>query len=138
MTSGTGLRHVLLRQYGAAEGEPVPTYGAAAEELLGIATEVSRAGRHGWIQVVADFGPALDDEFELLRSLVRASGLPLTLSLLQRETWPDEWRTLLDLIEVANREGLPITGQTRGRPTTPSAPARPAGRCPSPGCTLAP
>jgi N-acyl-D-aspartate/D-glutamate deacylase len=49
---------------------------------------------------------------------VERSGRPLTMTLLQRSSWPDEWHQLLDKIAAANAEGLRITGQVRGRPTS--------------------
>ncbi|MCH9675237.1 MAG: amidohydrolase family protein [Gammaproteobacteria bacterium] len=113
-----GFSTSRLLQHRTAHGEPVPSYGAAAEELQAIALAVSEAGRHCWIQLVADYAEAQASEFELYRLLTKSSGLPLTLSLLQRESHPDEWRQLLDRIELANEQGLRITGQTRGRPTS--------------------
>ena len=54
----------------------------------------------------------------MLKRLVEASVLPLTLTLLQRDSWPNEWSELLKKIEAANSEGPVITGQIRGRPTS--------------------
>ena len=112
-----GFSTSRLLQHRTARGEPVPSYGAAAEELHAIAKAVAGAGR-GWVQVVADFGAEQEAEFSLLRSLAEAHHLPLTLTLLQRESWPDEWRQLLQRIEQANADGVRMTGQTRGRPTS--------------------
>ena len=112
-----GFATSRLLQHRTARGEPVPTYGAAEDELAEIADAVGAVGR-GWLQVVADFGEAQEAEFELFRRLVRRSGRPLTFSLLQRGSWPDEWHQLLDRITDANARGEPITGQIRGRPTS--------------------
>jgi N-acyl-D-aspartate/D-glutamate deacylase len=112
-----GFSTSRLLQHRTAAGEPVPSYGAAEDELTEIALAVAAVGR-GWLQVVADFGDAQEAEFAMLRRLVERSGLPLTLSLLQRDAWPNEWQQLLDRIVDANAEGLRITGQTRGRPTS--------------------
>lgn len=112
-----GFSTSRLLQHRTAEGEPIPSYGAAEEELAEIADAVGAVGR-GWLQVVADFGDAQAEEFGLLRRLAERSGRPLTLTILQRDSYPTEWRELLDRIETANAEGLRITGQVRGRPTS--------------------
>ena len=112
-----GFSTSRLLQHRTAEGEPIPSYGAAEEELAEIADAVGAVGR-GWLQVVADFGAQQEEEFGMLRRLVERSGRPLTMTLLQRGSWPDEWHQLLDKIAAANAEGLRITGQVRGRPTS--------------------
>ena len=112
-----GFSTSRLLQHRTAEGEPIPSYGAAEEELAEIVDSVATVGR-GWLQVVADFGDRQAEEFGLLRRLVERSGLPLTMTLLQKDAWPDEWRQLLDRISAANADGHRITGQVRGRPTS--------------------
>ncbi len=112
-----GFSTSRLLQHRTAEGEPIPSYGAAEAELAEIADAVAKVGR-GWIQVVGDYGDAIDQEFGLLTRLAKRSGRPLTLTLLQKDSDPDQWRDLLDRIAAANAEGLQITGQVRGRPTS--------------------
>ena len=112
-----GFSTSRLLQHRTAEGEPIPSYGAAQEELLEIADALADVGR-GWIQTVGDFEDAIDAEFELRREMSARSGLPLTMTLLQKEARPEEWRDLLGRIEEANAEGLRITAQIRGRPTS--------------------
>lgn len=112
-----GFSTSRLLQHRTATNEPIPSYGAAEEELAEIADAVASVGR-GWLQVVGDFGEAQEAEFGLLRRLVERSGRPLTLTLLQRNAFPDEWHQLLDRIDAANAEGHRITGQIRGRPTS--------------------
>ena len=112
-----GFSTSRLLQHRTAEGEPIPSYGAAQEELMEIADALAEVGR-GWIQTVGDFEDAIDAEFELRRQLAKRSGMPLTMTLLQKEARPDEWRDLLGRIEEANAEGLKITAQVRGRPTS--------------------
>lgn len=112
-----GFSTSRLLQHRTAEGEPIPSYGAAEEELLEIADALADVGR-GWIQTVGDFEDAIDSEFELRRQMAKRSGMPLTMTLLQKESRPDEWRDLLGRIEKANAEGLKITAQVRGRPTS--------------------
>ena len=105
-----GFSTSRLLQHRTAEGEPIPSYGAAEEELQEIAGAISKIGR-GWLQVVADFGESQESEFSMLKRLVEKSGLPLTMTLLQRDSWPNEWSELLEKIEAANAEGHLITGQ---------------------------
>ena len=112
-----GFSTSRLLQHRTAAGEPIPSYGAAEAELVEIADAIAEVGR-GWIQTVGDFDDAIDEEFDLRKQLAERSGRPLTMTLLQKESRPDQWRDLLDRIAVANAEGLKITAQIRGRPTS--------------------
>jgi N-acyl-D-aspartate/D-glutamate deacylase len=112
-----GFSTSRLLQHRTAEGEPIPSYGAAEAELVEIADAIAEVG-HGWIQSVGDYGDAIDKEFGLLTTLAKRSGRPLTLTLLQKDSEPDQWRDLLGRIATANEQGLKITGQVRGRPTS--------------------
>jgi len=112
-----GFSTSRLLQHRTAKGEPVPSYGAAEVELAEIGDALAQVGR-GWIQVVGDYGDAIDQEFGLLTRLAKRSQRPLTLTLLQKNSDPDQWRDLLDRIATANSDGLQITGQIRGRPTS--------------------
>tara|TARA_B100001123_G_scaffold286931_1_gene319805 strand:- start:1968 stop:3416 length:1449 start_codon:yes stop_codon:yes gene_type:complete len=112
-----GFSTSRLLQHRTAEGAPIPSYGAAEEELAEIVDAVCQVGR-GWVQVVADFGKNQESEFSMFKRLVERSGLPLTLTLLQRNSWPSEWSEILDRIASANSEGHLMTGQIRGRPTS--------------------
>ncbi len=101
-----------------ARGQYVPNFGAAARELNAIAAGVKRAGR-GVLQLLSDFDD-LEAEFELLCDWVKASGgRPLSFTLVQRLEVPQQWQRLLELIDDAQRRGLPIRGQVapaRDRP----------------------
>ena len=112
-----GFSTSRLLQHRTAEGKPIPSYGAGEAELVEIADAVGKVGR-GWIQVVGDYGDAIDQEFGLLTRLAKRSGRPMTLTLLQKSTFPEQWRDQLARIAAANAEGLKITGQIRGRPTS--------------------
>lgn len=112
-----GFSTSRLLQHRTAEGEPVPSYGAAEAELAEIADAVAKVGR-GWLQFVGDYGDGIDQEFGLLRRLAERSGLPLTLTLLQKSSHPEQWRDLLARIADANADGVRMTGQVRGRPTS--------------------
>ncbi|HEX2578395.1 MAG TPA: amidohydrolase family protein [Aquihabitans sp.] len=94
-----------------SRGEPVPSLLAEADELVGIARAIGGTGQ-GVLQVVSDFGD-LDAEFALCRRMVEESGRPLSFSLLQ---FPGRrWRDLLEHLERANADGLPITAQVAPR-----------------------
>jgi N-acyl-D-aspartate/D-glutamate deacylase len=97
-----------------ARGEYVPNFGAAARELDAIAAGVRRAGR-GVLQLLSDFDD-LDVEFQLLCDWVKASGgRPLSFTLVQRIEMPRQWQRLLELVDDAQRRGLPIRGQVAPR-----------------------
>lgn len=118
LSSGAfGFSTSRLLQHRTAEGEPIPSYGAAEAELTAIVDAARQVG-HGWLQWVGDYGTQIDEEFGLLTRLARRSGLPVTLTLLQKNSFPNQWRDLLTRIENANANGLKITGQVRGRPTS--------------------
>ena len=76
---------------------------------------VADAG-HGVIELISDFYPDADSEFELVRSIVATSGRPLSLSLAQSHRQPEAWRELLARIEESVAEGLPIRAQVAPRP----------------------
>ena len=112
-----GFSTSRLLQHRTATGEPIPSYGAAEAELLEIADAIAPVGR-GWIQTVGDFDDAIDEEFDLRLRIAERSGRPLTMTLLQKESRPDQWRDLLGRVAAANAEGLKLTAQIRGRPTS--------------------
>ena len=91
-----GFSTSRLLQHRTSEGEPIPSYGAAQEELLEIADALAEVGR-GWIQTVGDFEDAIDTEFDLRREMAARSGLPLTMTLLQKEARPEEWLSLIHI-----------------------------------------
>jgi N-acyl-D-aspartate/D-glutamate deacylase len=53
----------------------------------------------------------------MLRRLSQSSGRPVSITVLERDSKPLEWRHLLDRIERANADGLPMLGQVLNRPT---------------------
>jgi N-acyl-D-aspartate/D-glutamate deacylase len=66
--------------------------------------------------VISDFDdPA--PEFAMLRRLVEQGGRPMAITILQRDTKPEEWREITGWIADANRSGLPMLGQVLTRPT---------------------
>jgi N-acyl-D-aspartate/D-glutamate deacylase len=100
-----------------AKGDPTPSLRAAADELMGIAMGVSDAGK-GVLQFISDFDtPSLEEEFAMLRSLAKASGRPLSISVAQAHGRSmGRWRELLDLIGEAVDDGIEMRGQVAPRP----------------------
>ena len=100
----------------SVDGQPTPTLNAAEEELSTIARAIGETGA-GWLQVISDFGDIIEPEFAMLRRLVTLSGRPMTTTVLERDSKPQEWRRLLDLIAEANAAGQKMTGMVLTRPT---------------------
>ena len=103
-----------------ADGRTTPAADASARELDAIARALSGTDR-GVLQAVSDFDmfvspERFDPEFDLLESMARTSGRPLSISLLQRVGATDQWRQILARIERANAAGLSLRAQvaTRG------------------------
>jgi N-acyl-D-aspartate/D-glutamate deacylase len=98
----------------SSDGRHVPTLTAAENELTGIALGLKAAGK-GVLQLVSDFED-LPTELPMLRRIVEASGRPLSIAVGQWHHAPDRWRTILDWVAEANRDGLEIAAQVPGRP----------------------
>jgi len=96
-------------------GDPTPSLRAGADELEAIARGVADAG-HGVVELISDFWPDPDAEFDLIRGLVERTGCPLSVSLAQSHQRPEAWRDLLARVEQAAAEGLPIRAQVAPRP----------------------
>ena len=96
-------------------GQSIPTLRSEESELGAIADALRRIDA-GWLQVISDFDDA-DPEFDMLRRLVGRSGRPMAITILQRDSKPEEWRRIMDRVAQANRDGLPMLGQVLTRPT---------------------
>ena len=97
-----------------ADGQPTPTLTAELDELVGIAKGVQDA-ESGVMQVVTDF-KGNDDEFKILKEMVKQSNRPLSVSVAQHHRVTDGWRNILQTIEEANKEGINLKAQVCGRP----------------------
>ncbi|MGP0031874.1 MAG: N-acyl-D-amino-acid deacylase family protein [Acidimicrobiales bacterium] len=98
-----------------ATGDPTPSLRASAHELEMIVAGVADAGS-GVVELISDFSPDLDGEFDMIRDLVAHSGRPTSISLAQSHHRPDAWRDILKKIEAAAAAGLPIRAQVAPRP----------------------
>lgn len=104
----------------SARGEATPASEAASAELAGIARAFAGAG-HGVLQAVSDFDLAAGDdrfhaEFDLLDDLVAAAGgRPLSISTMQRDQSPNQWRWILQRAERAVARGHDVRCQVAAR-----------------------
>ncbi len=98
-----------------SSGVLTPTITAHEDELVGIARAVGRSGR-GVLQGISDFYD-FDAEFALFRKMVAESGRPMSITVEQQDARPEWWQQLLDAIERAQADGLPMRGQVPPRAT---------------------
>ena len=97
-------------------GELIPSLGADSKELEGIAIGLKEEGR-GVLQIILNLSPDLRrEEFEVARGMVRESGRPLSVTVLQRNRDPDGWREVMDMLDGAVADGLPMRAQITPRP----------------------
>ncbi len=107
----TSSRTIVHR---TSRGEPVPSLGAPANELVAISRAVGETGS-GVLQLISDF-EEIDSEFNLLRACAEASGRPLSFTLLQNDFAPQRWRDVMRRVGMARNEGLDIKAQVASRP----------------------
>ena len=104
----------------AATGEETPASESEAKELAGIAQAFAGLA-HGVVQAVSDFdmarGPEhFDAAFDVLERMAEgAAGHPLSISLMQRDMEPDQWRRILARVEAADARGVPMRVQVAPR-----------------------
>ncbi len=104
-----------------ADGDWTPASEATEEELVGIA-QAFKGLDHGILQAVNDFDlergdpDAFDREFNLLEAFAGASGgRPFSLSLMQRDFAPKQWRDIMARAEVAKENGTDMRLQVAPR-----------------------
>ena len=102
-----------------ARGAATPASEVDARELTGLA-RAFRGLRHGVLQAVSDFdmmqGPeGFDPEFDLLEAMAVASGRPLSISTMERDHAPDQWRRILARAERAAARGIDLRCQVGAR-----------------------
>lgn len=105
----------------SADGEWTPSSEATASELTGIAAALKGLD-HGILQAVNDFDlergdpEAFDREWKLLEEFAAsAGGRPFSLSLMQRDFAPKQWREILSRSEDAKARGLNVSLQVAPR-----------------------
>jgi N-acyl-D-aspartate/D-glutamate deacylase len=103
-----------------ADGEWTPASEATAKELTGIA-EAFHGLTHGVLQAVSDFDlqrseEAFPKEWEVVEKYVKAGGgRPASISLMQRDLAPNQWRDILNGVEKLNAEGIDMRVQVAPR-----------------------
>jgi N-acyl-D-aspartate/D-glutamate deacylase len=103
----------------SAAGAHTPAAEAKHAELVGLA-EAFVGLDHGVVQAVSDFdmgqGDAcFDPEFDVLEAMAKASGRPMSVSLMQRDQSPEQWRWIMARAEKATAAGTPIRLQAGAR-----------------------
>lgn len=101
-------------------GEQIGTLTASAEEVLGIAAALKRAGT-GVVQLISDVYQSDDDELvsgelELLGRLALRIGRPLSFTVQQNDKTPHRYRELLAAIGGWNAAGATVRAQVGVRP----------------------
>ena len=98
----------------ARDGWLTPSYAAGERELTGIAAGLADAGS-GVLQLISDFD-TVEPEFAMLQRVAQSSGRPLSISLMQQSHAPERWKSVLQLIDRANSDGIEVTAQVAPRP----------------------
>ncbi|MEQ8352439.1 MAG: amidohydrolase family protein [Leptospiraceae bacterium] len=103
----------------SASGNWTPASEATMEELVGLASSF-KGLNYGVLQAVSDFDMErthddFDKEFEFLEKFAAASGRPFSLSLNQRDFWPDLWKRILQKGEEASKKGIDFHFQVAPR-----------------------
>ena len=102
-----------------SDGEWTPSSEASIEELEGLASALHGRSR-GVLQAVNDFnlerpGDQFENEFKALEAFARAGGRPCSISLMQRDFAPDQWRRILAETERLNADGVDFRVQVAPR-----------------------
>lgn len=90
----------------SATGAATPASEATTRELVGLA-QAFHGLDHGILQAVSDFdlarGPApFDGEFDVIEAMaLAAGGRPTSISLMQRDGAPDQWREILRRVDAS-------------------------------------
>jgi N-acyl-D-aspartate/D-glutamate deacylase len=103
----------------SATGAHTPAAEAQSEELSGLAAAFQGLN-HGVVQAVSDFDMPYGDEhfareFDLIEKMAQAAGRPLSVSLMQRDQSPEQWRWIMERVEQANAAGTPMRMQVGAR-----------------------
>ena len=98
----------------AKDGELVPGTHADERELMGIAQAMQRVG-HGVFQFAPEHARVAVEEWRWMRRLAAATGLPVAVNLSQPDYGPDMWRQVLQQLDEAHADGLPLFAQVAGR-----------------------
>ena len=103
-----------------SEGSQIGTLKAGADEVLGLAAALHRAGT-GVIQLISDAYQSTDDELvaselALLEAIAMHVKRPLSFTVQQSDESPSRWRDLLQAIGAWRSAGANVSAQTAVRP----------------------
>ena len=103
----------------SASGDWTPASEATIEELEAIAA-VLKDLQYGVLQAVSDFdmertSEDFDREFEIIEKFAAAGHRPFSLSLNQRDFWPDLWQRIMKKGEGAKSKGIDFRFQVAPR-----------------------
>lgn len=104
----------------SSDGDWTPGSEAGKDELVGIA-EAFKDITHGVLQAVNDFdmlrpGETFDSEFDIMEAFFRAGGnRPGSMSLMERDFAPDDWKKIIARTDAMNADGLDIRFQVAPR-----------------------
>ncbi len=104
----------------SAVGDWTPASEASADELAGISAAFQGL-RHGVLQAVSDFNilhgdEHFDAEWNVLEQMLRAAGgRPMSVSTMQRDHSPEQWRWIFERAQKATDEGFDVRCQVGAR-----------------------
>jgi len=104
----------------SSDGAWTPGSEAGKDELVGIA-QAFEGLDHGVLQVVNDFdmlrpGESFETEFDLMEAFYRAGhGHKGSMSLMERDFAPEDWKNIIRRTEAMNADGLDISFQVAPR-----------------------
>ena len=104
----------------SSDGDWTPGSEAGKDELVGIAAAFDGI-EHGVLQVVNDFdmlraGETFETEFDLMEAFFRAGHKHKgSMSLMERDFAPDDWKNIIRRTEAMNADGLDISLQVAPR-----------------------
>jgi N-acyl-D-amino-acid deacylase len=102
------------------DGTNIGTLTASERELLALADVLGAKGS-GVIQLISDCYQTVDDAFanrevDLIESMARTSGRPISFTVQQAFASPDRWRHLFGRVADLAAAGVPIKAQVATRP----------------------
>ena len=116
----TGFSTGRSDNHRTAVGDWTPASEAAGEELAGIA-EAFKGLNYGVLQAVSDFNilhgdEHFDTEWGVLEQMLGAAGgRPMSVSTMQRDHSPDQWKWIFDRASKANDKGFDVRCQVGAR-----------------------
>ena len=127
MAGAIGFSCARIKEHRSTRGEHVPGTFAEDQELEALARAMGETGR-GTVQIIPlgplgethypQIGrPARLEEHDRMVRIAQAAGRPLTYTLLQFDSDPDDWRMMLDASVKANEAGVQIAPQVAPRAT---------------------